>query len=136
MTYTDEDILDLIDHLQEVGAAETLVERSNKILKGLPEETTLKDASEFLTSNGISHTFYSKTYQDIVLNKTGICNWILVQGQTVFFEGAYYSTAVFNSRTIEGIKLDTMSNPGQRFISGTEHSDFNSLPLCTQIQTS
>lgn len=135
--YTDSEILDLYEDLQSIGAAETLVERAMGIFDGLQEGTPLRDASKLLTSKGIPHTFYTRSYLDIVLDKKGISNWILVKGQTVFFEEAYYSTPAVKPRTIEEIRLDSMLIGDRKFISDAQYSNINSLPFpCYQIKKS
>lgn len=135
--YTDSEILDLYEDLQSVGAAETLVERAQQILKDLRKGFPLRNASKLLTSKGIPHTFYSRSYLDIILDKEGLCNWILVKGQTVFFEEEYYSTPIFKSRTIEEIRSSSRLIKDRKFISDAQHSNLNSLPFpCFQIKKS
>jgi hypothetical protein len=137
MTYTEEDILDLYTDLCTIGAAETLEERMHKMLRELPENTSLRYASILLTSEEVPHTFYTRLDKCTLLNKIQSTSWILFEGKAVFYEGPYYSSYVSHSWTVERIGLQFQSDPTFQFISEEQTSNLNNLPLsCTQTKTS
>lgn len=57
--YTDEDILDLYEDLQTIGAAETPAEEGQRIIRGLGigSKRSPSEWSKLLTQKGIPHTF-------------------------------------------------------------------------------
>jgi hypothetical protein len=85
MTYTDEDIIDLYEDLQEIGLAETPEEEATRARALLARGMTMDQASQILTDNRIPHTFYAALLEDDA-GENYRTNWILVRGLTVFYD--------------------------------------------------
>jgi hypothetical protein len=135
--YTDEDIIDLYEDLCTVGLAETLEERTHKILRELPANTSLQYASILLTSEEVPHTFYTRLDKCTILNKIQSTSWILFEGKSVFYEGPYYSSYISNPWTVESIRLQFQLDPSSQSISEEQTPNLNNLPLlCIQTKTS
>jgi hypothetical protein len=130
MTYTDEDILDLYNDLQTVGAAETREEEILRIKGYLSKVKTLQLASNLLTEKGIPHTFYSYTKflsaEENFIRSTGRrTNWILVKGQAVYFDFGSGFTGVI---PLGSELTPERNNERETFLSDSHHTDIRDLP--------
>ena len=85
MTYTEEDILDLYEDLQDIGLAETPEEEADRAYSLLVGRMTMDQASQILTDNRIPHTFYAALLEDDA-GENYRTNWILVRGLAVFYD--------------------------------------------------